>query len=87
MGRALGLKGNFDDDEHCDGMLWGHKREFGMDGDAGKALLASPNGRGAALLLGTHKAAFGEKKTIEKVTVWCVKVKGAYELNWMFHVV
>jgi hypothetical protein len=36
---------------------------------AGLAMLGTPNGRGVAWLLATHKEQFG-KRTIESVTVW-----------------
>jgi hypothetical protein len=40
-----------------------------MTNEAGLAMLGTPNGRGVAWLLATHKEQFG-KKTIESVTVW-----------------
>jgi hypothetical protein len=40
-----------------------------MTDAAGLAILGTPNGRGVAWLLATHKEQFG-KKTIESVTVW-----------------
>ena len=44
---------------------------FTSDTDQFKALLASPNGVGAALLLIQHKFAFGPSATINALTVWC----------------
>lgn len=86
IARALKLDVPFSEDKHCPDMPWDKKKEFGMDSDEGKAILASPNGRGAALLLGTHKSTFGEHTTIGKVDVWCWEKDGEYEMNWMFHV-
>ena len=40
------------------------------DSDEGKAILGSPNGRGAGLLLATHKSTFGAK-FIDSVVFWC----------------
>jgi hypothetical protein len=40
-----------------------------MSDDAGLAMLGTPNGRGVAWLLATHKEQFG-RRTIESVTVW-----------------
>lgn len=50
--------------------LWPGRKEYTMDSDEGKAILGSPNGRGAALLLIQHKATMGETTTIEKVAVF-----------------
>lgn len=48
---------------------WANKVVVGMDTNEGKAILASPNGRGIAWLLTNQKAQMGIK-TIESVTVW-----------------
>lgn len=55
-----------------------------MESDEGKVLLASENGRGAALLLIQHKKEFGSTTSIEGVTFWCSGRSGP--LNLMFHV-
>ena len=44
-------------------------RNFGMDTDEGKAILATPNGVGVAWLLFQHKEQFG-RKTIKSVDVF-----------------
>lgn len=64
---------------------WNRRREFNMDTEEGRALLSSPNGRGAAIFLIMHKNTFGEKTTISKVTVWCGYVS-SYEVHMMFTV-
>jgi hypothetical protein len=43
--------------------------DFQMTHETGLAMLGTPNGRGVAWLLATHKEQFG-KRTIESVTVW-----------------
>ncbi|KAF2440894.1 hypothetical protein P171DRAFT_84972 [Karstenula rhodostoma CBS 690.94] len=50
---------------------WDKKNVFEPDSEAYKALIASPSGRSAALLLATHKKVFGERRIIESVTFWC----------------
>ncbi|KAF2659417.1 hypothetical protein K491DRAFT_775600 [Lophiostoma macrostomum CBS 122681] len=66
----------------CGSYPWANRVEFEITSDEGKALMASPNGRGAALMLITHKEAFGEKRVLEKVTVWCENG----QINFMFTV-
>jgi hypothetical protein len=86
LGRALGHGKDFDDDEHCSGIEgWEKKKEWGMNTNEGKVLLASPNGRGAALTLIKHKGTFGVGTRIDRVAVWCSK-KNVLELNWVFFV-
>jgi hypothetical protein len=58
-------------EDNCEEMYWEDRKVFTMDNARGKALLASPNGLGAAYMLIQHKSTFGEKTTIESVTVWC----------------
>jgi hypothetical protein len=49
---------------------WPGRKEYRMDTAEGKALMGSPNGRGAALLLVQHKDTMGERRTIDKVAVF-----------------
>jgi hypothetical protein len=77
----------------CEGLGWANRRQFSMESSAGKALLASPNGRGAAFLLIQHKSVFGPKTTIAGVEVWCRELDDSDEdnpihpeLNFLFHV-
>jgi hypothetical protein len=86
LGRALGHGKDFDDDEHCSEIEgWERKKEWGLNTDEGKVLLASPNGRDAALTLIKHKGTFGVGTRIDRVAVWCSK-KNDWELNWVFFV-
>lgn len=62
--------------------LWPGRKEYSMDRDEGKAILASPNGRGAALLLIQHKVQLGERITIEKAAVF----REGEETNLLFYV-
>ncbi len=57
--------------EHCEMISPTKKRVFQVNEEAYSALIASPNGRGAALILITHKHVFGEHAIIESVTAWC----------------
>jgi hypothetical protein len=55
--------------------IWGVRlppwpgKTFSIDSDAGKVLLASPNGRGTAWFLIQHKAKFGVK-WIDQITIF-----------------
>ncbi|ORY08187.1 hypothetical protein BCR34DRAFT_616466 [Clohesyomyces aquaticus] len=62
---------------------WSGRKEFTMDTDEGKAILGSPNGRGAAMMLIQHKATMGTYTTIEKVAVFG---DGDGETNLLFYV-
>lgn len=64
---------------------WDNKLEFGMDEPEGKALLATPNGRGAAWLLIQHKSVFGQRRTIEKVQVYWTKTEDGDFVNMIFY--
>ena len=68
--------------KECSQIPWDKKATFDASSDEGKALLASPNGRGAALMLITHKSTFGANRYIDQVTVWCEES----QLNFMFRV-
>ncbi len=57
--------------EDCLKMQWAQRQEFLPETEAYQVLIASPNGRGAALLLITHKSTFGERNIIQSVTVFC----------------
>jgi hypothetical protein len=57
-------------------------------------LIASPNGRSAALILITHKSDFGEHTVIGSVTAWCQEDKneepgsedsGGEQSSWDIH--
>jgi hypothetical protein len=56
---------------------------FTMSTREGKALLATSNGHGAAFLLIQHKSTFGEKATIDTVTMYCDDTNA---VNLLFHV-
>ncbi|KAF2656276.1 hypothetical protein K491DRAFT_745228 [Lophiostoma macrostomum CBS 122681] len=75
----------FDEDKECDKFRWKDQVAFSMSSDAGKALLGSPNGRGAGHLLLEHKSTFGEKTTLSHVTFYC-SGKDDEEINFIFHV-
>ncbi|KAF2264777.1 hypothetical protein CC78DRAFT_580018 [Lojkania enalia] len=62
---------------------WAQRLEFGMDTQQGQALLSSPNGRGAALLLIRHKDTFGRRSTISRVAFFC---GGSSEVHLLFWV-
>lgn len=49
---------------------------FEMASSEGRAILGSPNGRGVAFLLATHKEQLGQR-TVERVLVW-----RAYSQEW-----
>ena len=72
------------DSETCHKYLWHEKRAFFPGDDAYRVLLASPNGRGAALILITHKAAFGQRRMIGKIDLWCAHSGG--QVNLLFTV-
>ncbi|KAH7117562.1 hypothetical protein B0J11DRAFT_591861 [Dendryphion nanum] len=63
-----------------------HSRPMAMGMPEAKALLSSPNGRGAALLLIQHKAVFGDYTGIKTVWFWCSGYPGYWDLNLMFEV-
>jgi hypothetical protein len=52
--------------------LWKDRKVFYPHDEAYKAFIASPSGRSAALLLATHKSAFGQRKIIESVAFFCL---------------
>lgn len=65
----------------CGDYLWTTgRREFFPKDEGYKALLASPNGRGAALMLITHKAVFGERRMIGSIHLWCEREDGKISL-------
>ena len=66
----------------CGGFKWRNRREWDMSSEEARALLGSPNGRDAGLMLITHKWVFGNAATISKVTFWC----GRRELHPLFTV-
>jgi hypothetical protein len=72
----------FNELEDCETYNWANKATFQTTSDEGKAILASPNGRGAALLLTTHKSTFGQRAFIWQINIWCEND----ELNWLFNV-
>jgi hypothetical protein len=79
----------FDHDEECEHYDWGHRVDIPMTTDAGKAILGSPNGRGAGHLLFEHKKTFGAKTTISGVTFYCSENYHSdqpFEMNAIFHV-
>jgi hypothetical protein len=55
----------------CELMDWDARRTFLPSHEEYKVLIASQNGRAAALLLIAHKAVFGEHTVIESADVWC----------------
>ena len=84
--RVLNLPKDKAAKKQCASYKWENRREFTMETDEGRALLSSPNGRGAALILIRHKATFGDFTTIDKVTFWCGSIGEDWELHLMFHV-
>ncbi|PSN68562.1 hypothetical protein BS50DRAFT_461962, partial [Corynespora cassiicola Philippines] len=75
--RSIALHAMFPDgsvdeiEDACPMMLvWRNRRTFLHGTDEFKALLGSPNGRGAALILITHKGAFGPKTRISSVSLF-----------------
>ena len=70
---------------NCGRWRWRDRKVYTMDTPEGKALLGSPNGRGAALILIQHKNYFGVTTTISHVTFWC-GAKDDWEVHLMFHV-
>ncbi|KAF2635560.1 hypothetical protein P280DRAFT_484604 [Massarina eburnea CBS 473.64] len=77
LGEALDFK-------TCGKYLWDNRKTFTKGEEGFNALLASPNGRGSAMILITHKSVFGQKRQIESVSVWCADKDG--EINLMFTV-
>ncbi|KAF2745748.1 cytochrome P450 [Sporormia fimetaria CBS 119925] len=83
-GRRANKNGIPFDNLECDhDYSWDRRVEFSTTDTGGLVLLASPNGRGAAHLLLEHKATFGDKATIGKVSFFC---SGDWEQNLLFHV-
>ncbi|KAF2686368.1 hypothetical protein K458DRAFT_387377 [Lentithecium fluviatile CBS 122367] len=64
----------------CQRYLWDNRKKFLPEDEGYRSLRASPNGRGAALLLITHKATFGQRKMIESVQLWCAHTGGQINL-------
>jgi hypothetical protein len=78
----LGFDDEFHQDEDCADFYWENRQTFLTTEDDGKAILASPNGRGAALMLATHKSTFGQRAFIWRIDIWCEND----ELHWFFNV-
>lgn len=57
----------FDLVDHYEGLQRENKKYWVMTTDEGKTILASPNERGAAILLAQHKWQFGRTSTIKRV--------------------
>jgi hypothetical protein len=55
----------------CMEVGWDQRIDFLRGSDEYYAILATPNARGVALLLITHKNTFGERAVITKITLWC----------------
>ncbi|KAF2870390.1 hypothetical protein BDV95DRAFT_80334 [Massariosphaeria phaeospora] len=70
----------------CRRFKWDNRKEYGVETDEAKALLASQNGRGAALLLIRHKGTFGSRTAIEKVTFWCGGESNERDIHLLFTV-
>ncbi|KAL5376935.1 hypothetical protein PMIN06_011265 [Paraphaeosphaeria minitans] len=65
----------------CFEHTWENRHVFYPDDEGYKALISSPSGRSAALILATHKTAFGERRMIESVTFFCQNGdEGNYDL-------
>jgi hypothetical protein len=60
-----------------------HRRVFYPHSDAYNALIASPNGRSAALMMVRQKAFFGQRTVVESVTVW-YQQDGSWEPSLLF---
>jgi hypothetical protein len=78
--RCLGVA---DVKANCRSYRWANRREWNWDTDEFKAIISSPNGRGAALMLIQHKYLFGQRSYISKASMWC----GGNELHLMYWVV
>ncbi|KAF2645071.1 hypothetical protein P280DRAFT_466302 [Massarina eburnea CBS 473.64] len=68
----------------CARYEWDNRVELPPEHDGFNALLASPNGRGAPLMLITHKSVFGQRRIIESVTVFCSPFIGGLDVNLLF---
>jgi len=71
--RLLGTMLGHDKDGQgsCERNKWNNRKHFVPADEGYKALLASPNGRGAALMLITHKSVFGQRRSIRSIDLWC----------------
>ncbi|OAG00657.1 uncharacterized protein CC84DRAFT_321044 [Paraphaeosphaeria sporulosa] len=58
-------------ESECQAHTWEQRDIFYPEDDGYKALIASPSGRSAALLLATHKKVFGERRIVESITFFC----------------
>ncbi|KAF1959513.1 hypothetical protein CC80DRAFT_583975 [Byssothecium circinans] len=72
--------------EDCEKLEWDDRKEFKPGSESYDVLIASPNGRGAALMLITHKAVFGQRKVIGSVTVFCSLDVGVLTPTLLFEV-
>lgn len=81
-----GIGPSFDTETDGGRIYWKDRKVFGMNTPQGQALLASPNSISAASLLIQHKSTFGDKRTIDAVTIWCQEDEEFDKLNLMFHV-
>jgi hypothetical protein len=66
---------------------WDKRIEWDSNSDEFKAILASPNGRGVALLLITHKSTYGQLTHVSKITAWCSSINPDDEqINLLFDI-